>query len=337
MQATVAGTGRDALAHRRVRGSVAEKRGAALSRLPAYWPDHLFLPDAPAVHLDVSHVAQDNRSDVAAAPLKIFFEPTLDNYRAVLFNQYSDDSALARVRVDIPGSFLNSLIIAGGATIVAMVLGNMAAFALARYKMPEREVYAFFFLAFRFAPVFVFIIPMFLIYQQIHLYNTYLGLILIFQVIAIPLIVWVMRSFYESIPPELFDSAALDGATRMQQLRADRVAAGRAGAGGDGGALLHRLLEQLRLSVPAGGKADADDHPGHDYLHRLRRSRLGNDDRGGDRDDRPGTDLGDACAAAHRARFDLRRGQGIAARKILPWHRGPWRLGPAPRRGRRER
>ena len=157
--------------------------------------------------------------DVAAAPLKLIFEPTLDNYRAVLFNQYSEDSALARVRVDIPGSFLNSLIIAGGATIVALVLGNLAAFALARYRMPEREVYAFFFLAFRFAPVFVFIIPMFLVYQQVHLYNTYVGLILIFQVIAIPLIVWVMRSFYESIPPELFDSAAIDGANRLQQLR----------------------------------------------------------------------------------------------------------------------
>jgi multiple sugar transport system permease protein len=157
--------------------------------------------------------------DVAAAPLKLFFEPTLDNYKAVLFNQYSPDSALARVRVDIPGAFLNSLIVAGGATLLAMVLGNLAAFALARYKMPEREVYAFFFLAFRFAPVFVFIIPMFLIYQQVRLYNTHLGLILVFQVIAIPLIVWVMRSFYETIPAELFDSAALDGATRLQMLR----------------------------------------------------------------------------------------------------------------------
>lgn len=157
--------------------------------------------------------------DVAAAPLKIFFTPTLDNYRAVLFNQYSADSALSRVRVDIPGAFLNSMIIAGGATILAMVLGNLAAFALARYKMPEREIYAFFFLAFRFAPIFVFIIPMFLIYQNIGLYNTHLGLILIFQVIAIPLIVWTMRSFYESIPAELFDSASLDGASRLQQLR----------------------------------------------------------------------------------------------------------------------
>lgn len=157
--------------------------------------------------------------DVAAAPVKLFFTPTLDNYKAVLFNIYSADSALARVRVDIPGSFLNSLITAGGATILALVVGNFAAFALARFRMPEREVYAFFFLAFRFAPVFVFIIPMFLIYQRIHLYNTHIGLILIYQVIAIPLIVWVMRSFYESIPTELFDSAAIDGASRLQMLR----------------------------------------------------------------------------------------------------------------------
>lgn len=156
--------------------------------------------------------------DVVAAPIKILFNPTLDNYKAVLFNIYSTESALARVRVDIPGAFLNSLIIAGGATLLAMVLGNFAAFALSRYRMPEREVYAFFFLAFRFAPVFVFIIPMFLIYQRLKLYNTHIGLILIFQVIAIPLIVWVMRSFYESIPSELFDSAAIDGASRMQMM-----------------------------------------------------------------------------------------------------------------------
>src|SRR6266567_6215421 len=150
--------------------------------------------------------------DVIAAPLQIVFTPTLENYQAVLFNIYSGDSALAKVRADIPHAFTNSLIIAGGATLLALVLGNFAAFALARFKLPEREYYAFFFLAFRFCPVFVFIIPTFLIYQQIKLYNTHIGLILIYQLIAVPLIVWVMRSFYESIPAEIFESAAVDGA-----------------------------------------------------------------------------------------------------------------------------
>lgn len=158
-------------------------------------------------------------NDVIAAPLKITFAPTLENYAAVLFNIYSSDSALGKVRADIPHAFLNSVIIAGGATVLALALGNLAAFALARFRLPEREYYAFFFLAFRFCPVFVFIIPTFLIFQQIHLYDTHIGLILIYQLIAVPLIVWVMRSFYESIPVEIFESAAVDGATRMQLLR----------------------------------------------------------------------------------------------------------------------
>jgi multiple sugar transport system permease protein len=158
-------------------------------------------------------------ADVIAAPLQLTFTPTLENYEAVLFNIYSADQALGKVRADIPHAFLNSLIIAGGATAIALVLGNLAAFALARFTLPEREYYAFFFLAFRFCPVFVFIIPTFLIYQQVQLYNTHIGLILIYQLIAVPLIVWVMRSFYESIPAEVFESAAVDGASRMQILR----------------------------------------------------------------------------------------------------------------------
>jgi multiple sugar transport system permease protein len=158
-------------------------------------------------------------ADVIAAPLLMVFTPTLENYQAVLFNIYAGDSALAKVRADIPRAFMNSVIIAGGATLLALVLGNFAAFALARFKLPEREYYAFFFLAFRFCPVFVFIIPTFLLYQQLKLYNTHIGLILIYQLIAVPLIVWVMRTFYESIPAEIFESAAVDGATRMQLLR----------------------------------------------------------------------------------------------------------------------
>jgi multiple sugar transport system permease protein len=158
-------------------------------------------------------------ADVIAAPLQLVFTPTLENYQAVLFNIYSSQSALAKVHADIPHAFLNSLIIAGGATLLALVLGNFAAFALARFKLPEREYYAFFFLAFRFCPVFVFIIPTFLIYQQLRLYNTHVGLIFIYQVVAVPLIVWVMRSFYESIPSEIFESAAVDGASRMDILR----------------------------------------------------------------------------------------------------------------------
>ncbi|MFN8521562.1 MAG: carbohydrate ABC transporter permease [Chloroflexota bacterium] len=158
-------------------------------------------------------------TDVIAAPLRVVFEPTLENYEAVLFNVYTKDAATARVRVDIPRAFMNSVMIAGGATLLAIILANLAAFVLARFRLPEREYYAFFFLAFRFCPVFVFIIPTYLIYREIGLYNTRIGLILIYQLVAVPLIVWVMRSFYESIPGEIFESASLDGASWVQLLR----------------------------------------------------------------------------------------------------------------------
>lgn len=158
-------------------------------------------------------------SDVIAAPVKLLFKPTLANYEAILFGAFGGQFAAAVVRVNIPQAFLNSIIIAGGATIVAMVLGNLAAYALARYTLPRKEALAFFFLSFRFCPTFAFIIPLFVVYQRIHLYNTYPGLILADQLIVIPLVVWVTRSFYESIPPELFEAATTDGATQMQILR----------------------------------------------------------------------------------------------------------------------
>jgi ABC-type glycerol-3-phosphate transport system permease component len=70
-------------------------------------------------------------ADVIAALLRLVFTPTLENYQAVLFNTYTADSVLGKVRADIPHAFLNSLLIAGGATLLALVLGNFAAIALA--------------------------------------------------------------------------------------------------------------------------------------------------------------------------------------------------------------
>lgn len=152
--------------------------------------------------------------DVIAIPPKVFFRPTLDNFLSVLFGIQTSTSAVARV--EIPRAFGNSILIAGGATLVAMVLGNLAAFALAKLRLPMREAFAFFFLSFRFAPALTFIIPLYIVYRQLSLYNTYLGMILAYQIIALPLMVWTMRSYYETIPRETFESARVDGATWLQ-------------------------------------------------------------------------------------------------------------------------
>jgi multiple sugar transport system permease protein len=156
-------------------------------------------------------------ADVVADPPVILFRPTLENYEAVLFGRRAERGEQART--DIPRAFRNSVIVAGASVIVAMVVGNLGAFALAKLRLPAREWVAFFFLSFRFAPALAFIIPTFVVYRTVGLYNTHLGLILMNQLLAVPLIVWTMRSYYEGIPHELFESAWLDGASLWQTIR----------------------------------------------------------------------------------------------------------------------
>jgi multiple sugar transport system permease protein len=152
--------------------------------------------------------------DVIAIPPKITFTPIPDNYLSVLLGMKTGYYDTARV--EIPRAFRNSVIVAGGATALAIVLGNLAAFAMARLRMPLRETFAFFFLSFRFAPALTFIIPLYVVFRTLKLYNTHLGLILAYQIVAIPLMVWTMRSYYETIPRELFESARIDGAGWLQ-------------------------------------------------------------------------------------------------------------------------
>jgi multiple sugar transport system permease protein len=157
--------------------------------------------------------------DVIADPAVIIFSPIIDNYKAVLFNDYTSAFVHSVTRTDIPRTFLNSLMIGGGATLLGMVLGNMAAFALAKLPLPRKEEFAFYFLAFRFSPVFAFIIPLFVVYRAIGLYNTYWGMVLAYQIIAIPLNVWTMRSYYQTIPNELFQAGRIDGCSWLDTIR----------------------------------------------------------------------------------------------------------------------
>lgn len=156
-------------------------------------------------------------ADVVADPPVIFFQPTLENYEAVLFGRRSERGE--QTRTDIPRAFSNSVLIAVSSVAIAMLVGNLGAFALAKLKLPAREWIAFFFLSFRFAPALAFIIPTFVVFRVVGLYNTHLGLIIMNQLIAIPLIVWTMRSYYEGIPHELFESASMDGAGIWQMIR----------------------------------------------------------------------------------------------------------------------
>jgi multiple sugar transport system permease protein len=141
---------------------------------------------------------------------QLVFKPTLENYQAILFG---DKRAAAGVvaKVEFPRNFLNSLIASTGAVMLSLLVGVPAAYALARYKFKGKENLAFTFLSFRFAPELVVIIPLSLIYRKLGLYDTYFGIIWVYQLITLPLLIWVLRSYFEDISPDVEQAAMVDG------------------------------------------------------------------------------------------------------------------------------
>ena len=127
------------------------------------------------------------------------YTPTLDNYKAVLLG------------TDYFKAFFQNLVVSGGAVLLTVVAGVPAAYALARYDFKKKEDVAFQILSFKFAPEIMVILPVFLIFQKIGLYDTYFGLIWVYQLITMPLLIWVVRGYFEDISVEVEQAAQLDG------------------------------------------------------------------------------------------------------------------------------
>ncbi len=138
------------------------------------------------------------------------FTPTLENYQAIIFG---DPRAGAGVvaKQEFPANFLHSLVASTGAVIVSLLVGVPAAYALARYNFKGKETLAFTFLSFRFAPELVVIIPLSVLYRQLGLYDTYFGLIWVYQLVTLPLLIWVLRSYFEDVSPDIEQAAMVDG------------------------------------------------------------------------------------------------------------------------------
>jgi multiple sugar transport system permease protein len=147
--------------------------------------------------------------DVIAAPPKILFEPTADNYLAIFIGKQK--GLYASARPDFPLFFLNSILISSGAVLLSLLAGVPASYALARFEFAFKEQLAFLFLSFRFAPFITFLIPLYILFQRLGLYNTYSGLILAYQLISLPFTVWMLRSFFMEIPLEVEEAAKIDG------------------------------------------------------------------------------------------------------------------------------
>jgi len=139
------------------------------------------------------------------------FTPTLENFGTVVSQRGTDLTS-----VDFTRALLNSILNCGGAVIVSLVVGIPAAYAAGRWKYRGSEDLMFQMLSFRFAPELMVIVPLFVIYNQVGLFDSTFGQIWVLQLVSMPLVVWILRSYFQDLSPELEQAALLDGYTRKR-------------------------------------------------------------------------------------------------------------------------
>lgn len=146
-------------------------------------------------------------------PTTHLFEPFWESPGAFTLENFG-----TLIGTDFPRALLNSMITAGSATLLAMIIGVPAGFALAKGKSRRKFMTSWAMLLLRMAPPVGFVIPLFLLYVNIHLVDTWFGLIAAYLILALPFVVWSTWTSMAQIPDELIEASLLDGASLFQTL-----------------------------------------------------------------------------------------------------------------------
>ena len=139
--------------------------------------------------------------NTAYPPIFIPRSPTLDSFRQIL-----DGSPIGRYT-------MNSAVVAGGSTLIALILGVPAGYGIA--KSQQRGMLGFVLIA-RMTPALSYLIPWFIMFRAIGLNNTLAALVVTHLVIGLPVVIWVMVGFFDGLPRDLEEAAAVDGASPWQ-------------------------------------------------------------------------------------------------------------------------
>lgn len=138
--------------------------------------------------------------DIIAIPPKFFFEPTLDNYLNLEVSS-----------IPIFGAFMNSVVISVTSTLLALAFSALAGYSLGRLRPRGGTTITTAILVTRMIPPIVLIIPLFLFYSAAGMLDTLVGLIIPYTALNIPLATLLLMSFFETLPRELDEAAAVDG------------------------------------------------------------------------------------------------------------------------------
>jgi len=146
-----------------------------------------------------------NRMDILAYPPLLVFKPTLDNYLAIF----------APTRMSFIAFWINSLIIDFSALVIAFAVAIPCAYALSRFRFKGSKGLLFYIFSIRFGPPIGVLIPYYIMFSNLHLIDTYGGMIILYQTIAIPLLIWLVQGYLKEIPKDLEEAAMVDGCSRL--------------------------------------------------------------------------------------------------------------------------
>lgn len=139
------------------------------------------------------------------------FVPTLETWQYLLFGEMSRES--------FP-PFVNSVVIAVASAAVAVAVGALGGYGLSRFqyragRFGNNDI-AFWFIAQRMMPPVIVVFPLMIMFKTLELLDSRIGMILVYSAFGVPLVVWLMRDFFATVPREIEESALIDGCSRVQ-------------------------------------------------------------------------------------------------------------------------
>ena len=146
------------------------------------------------------------KGETFTKPPKWIFDPTAQNYIKLWDNDLFKDT------------FFNSIYITIISIVLSVSIALFAAYSLKIYKIKFKTAFMQWLLLAYMLPEFLFVLPMFTIYQTMGIYDTYIGMAIIYQVHVLPFSIWMLRSFLEEIPKEIDDAAIIDGCGPIQAI-----------------------------------------------------------------------------------------------------------------------
>ncbi len=144
-------------------------------------------------------------------PDQYVFTPTLENFGSVFERSMTVGGAPEPTGFD--RYFFNSIVIATVSVLLALIIGTLAAYGFSRYPLKGNDTYLFIILTTRMLPAIVVIIPVILMFRAVGLSGSYTGIILLYTAFNLAFTIWMMKSFFDELSPDVEDAARIDGSS----------------------------------------------------------------------------------------------------------------------------